>query len=90
MAVDVQYYTINSVAPTLIAHATFNPMHVKVHNHEHSQNNDVYIGGSAVTTLLGFHIPSTETEQFTIGAGDIMYAICASGSAVVQVFRATL
>jgi hypothetical protein len=55
MAFDVQAFSLGTAAQ-LIAHATFNPMRVLVHNHEHSNNHDIYIGGSAVTVETGLHV----------------------------------
>jgi hypothetical protein len=90
MAIDIQQYALNATTPTLIAHATFNPMRVLVHNHEHANNRDVYVGGSAVTTSNGFHILPTETIEFFIAAGDILYAIASHANVDVCVARSVM
>ena len=89
MAFDVQAFSLGTAAQ-LIAHATFNPMRVLVHNHEHSSNNDIYIGGSAVTVSTGLHVPETETLEIFIAAGDLLWA-CANTSGVeCRVLRTVL
>jgi hypothetical protein len=89
MAFDVQAFSLGTAAQ-LIAHATFNPMRFLVHNHEHSSNNDIYIGGSAVTVSTGLHVPETETLEIFIAAGDLLWA-CANTSGVeCRVLRTVL
>lgn len=89
MAFDVQAYSLGT-APTLIAHATFNPMRVLVHNHEHASNNDIYIGGSAVTVDTGLHILETDTVEIYIAAGDMLWACANTNNVECRVFRAVL
>jgi hypothetical protein len=60
------------------------PQHVCIHNHEHSQNVEVYIGGSDVSLTNGIHAQSTLTSQITIGPDDELYAI-ADGNAEIHV-----
>jgi hypothetical protein len=89
MAFDVQAFSLGTAA-SLIAHATFNPMRVLVHNHEHSSNNDIYIGGSAVTVSTGLHVPETETLEIFIAAGDMLWACANTSNVECRVFRAVL
>ena len=89
MAFTTEAFALNST-PTLIAHATFNPMRVLVHNHEHSQNHDVYIGGSAVSESNGLHIPETETVEIYLAAGDLLWAVGTHSPTACRVFRAIL
>jgi hypothetical protein len=89
MAFDVQAFSLGTAAQ-LIAHATFNPMRVLVHNHEHANNHDVYIGGSAVTASTGLHVPETETVEVFIAAGDLLWACANTSNVECRVFRAIL
>lgn len=58
-----------------IASADTNPQHVCIHNHEHSSNANVYIGGVDVTVGNGIHAQPTLTSQITIGPGDDLWAV---------------
>jgi len=89
MSFDVQAFSLGT-APTLIAHATFNPMRVLVHNHEHTNNHDIYLGGSAVTVSTGLHVLETETLEIFIAAGDLLYACANTSNVECQVFRTVL
>jgi hypothetical protein len=48
---------------------------VIVHNHEHSQNREIFIGNSGVTITNGLHARSTETLYVNIGPGDDLWAV---------------
>lgn len=89
MSFDVQAFSLGT-APTLIAHATFNPMRVLVHNHEHANNHDIYLGGSAVTVSTGLHVLETETLEIFIAAGDLLYACANTSNVECRVFRTVL
>jgi hypothetical protein len=58
---------------------------VIVHDHDHSGNNDVFIGNSTVTTTTGLHVPKTETIQLDIPAGDDLWAIASGNSVALHV-----
>jgi hypothetical protein len=89
MSFDVQAFSLGT-APTLIAHATFNPMRVLVHNHEHASNNDIYLGGSAVTESTGLHLLESDTVEIFIAAGDLLYACANTDGVACRVFRTVL
>jgi hypothetical protein len=55
---------------------------VTVHNN--SSNQQVYVGGSNVTTSNGFHIDGKEEHMFTLHPGDALYAV-SSGSDTVSI-----
>jgi len=59
--------------------------HVCIHNHEHSSNSTIYIGGSDVTTSNGIHAQATLTSQITIGPGDSLWAISDTANVDIQV-----
>jgi hypothetical protein len=89
MAFTTEAFALNST-PTLIAHATFNPMRVLVHNHEHANNRDIYIGGSAVSESNGFHVLETQTVEIYLAAGDLLWAVGTHNPTACRVFRAVL
>jgi hypothetical protein len=89
MSFDVQAFSLGT-APTLIAHATFNPMRVLVHNHEHANNHDIYLGGSAVTVSTGLHLLETDTVEIYLAAGDLLYACANTSNVECRVFRTVL
>jgi hypothetical protein len=51
------------------------PQHVCIHNHEHSSNSVVVIGGNDVNMTNGIHAQATLTSQVTIGPGDSLHAM---------------
>ena len=59
--------------------------HVCIHNHEHSQNSEIYIGNATVTTSTGIHAVATQTSMITIGPGDDLWAISDTDGVEMQV-----
>lgn len=84
MPIVTSHFNLTANVRQRIVNAMGLPQHVCIHNHEHSQNVTVYIGGSDVTTANGIHAQSTLTSQITIGPDDELYAI-ADGSAEIHV-----
>jgi hypothetical protein len=64
---------------------SINPQHVCIHNHEHSQNREIFIGNASVTTSTGIHAVATQTSMITIEPGDELYAITNNTSAELHV-----
>lgn len=89
MAFTTEAFNLNST-PQLIAHATFNPMRVLVHNHEHAQNHDIYLGGSAVSEATGLHVLETDTVEIYLAAGDLLWAVGTHNPTACRVFRTVL
>jgi hypothetical protein len=78
MAIITRQYSLGT-ATVLIVPRDDNPQVALLHNHEHNNNHEIFVGASTVTTTTGIHIPATETLQVTIPAGDELYA-CADGA----------
>lgn len=78
MAITTTNFSIGTAA-VLIVPRDDNSQQVVLHNHEHQNNHEIFIGNSSVTTTTGMHVPATETIQLTIAPGDELYA-CADGS----------
>jgi hypothetical protein len=74
MAIIAQNLSIGTVAQRIISRDD-NPQHVILHNHEHANNHEIYVGLSNVTTTTGLHIRHTETIQIVIAPGDELWAI---------------
>lgn len=70
-----------------IASPDDNPQLVIVHDHDHTSNDDVFLGGPDVTIANGLHLPKTETIEITIDAGDSLYAVADNGSVEVHVLQ---
>ena len=74
MSIYTAHYTVG-LDRVKIVEADTNPQHVCIHNHEHSSNANVYIGGFDVTVNNGIHAQPTLTSQITIGPGDDLWAV---------------
>ena len=83
MAFDIQAFSLGT-APTLIAHATFNPMRVLIHTHEHSSNNDIYIGGADVTISNGYRLDKLEALNLIVTATDLLYGVSGKTGHVIS------
>ena len=60
---------------TLVVGASVSVQHVCIHNHEHSQNKEIFIGGADVTVDNGMHAVATATGTVQLMPGDELYAI---------------
>lgn len=84
MPIATSHFNLTNGVRQRIVNALGMAQHVCIHNHEHSNNVNVYIGGSDVTTSNGIHAQSTLTSQITIGPDDELYAV-ADGNAELHV-----
>ena len=73
----VQTYGYNLVANvrTLVVPPSTGVQHICIHNHEHNQNHEIYVGGPDVTLANGMHAVATETGQVQLLPMDELYAI---------------
>jgi hypothetical protein len=76
----VQTYGYNLVANVrrLVVPPSTGVQHVCIHNHEHSQNREIFIGGSDVTLENGMHAVATQTSVIQLLPMDELYAIADS------------
>jgi hypothetical protein len=76
----VQTYGYNLVANvrTLVVPPSTGVQHVCIHNHEHSQNREIFIGGPDVTLANGMHAVATQTSVIQLLPMDELYAIADS------------
>jgi hypothetical protein len=75
MTVLTYAYDLVPNVRTLVVPASVSVQHVCIHNHEHSQNREIFIGGPDVTLANGMHAVSTQTGQVQLLPGDELFAI---------------
>jgi hypothetical protein len=75
MTVQTYGYDLVANVRTLVVPASVSVQHVCIHNHEHSQNREIFIGGSDVTLANGMHAVATQTGVVQLLPGDELYAI---------------
>jgi hypothetical protein len=75
MAVKTFAYDLAANVRTLVVGASVGVQHICIHNHEHSQNREIFVGGPDVTLANGMHAVATETGVLQLLPGDELYAI---------------
>jgi len=80
MAVETYGYDLAQGVRTLIVGASTSVQHICIHNHEHSQNHEIYVGGPNVTLANGMHAVATQTGTLQLLPGDELYAIANQAS----------
>jgi hypothetical protein len=75
MTVKTYGYDLVQNVRTLVVPASVSVQHVSIHNHEHNQNHEIFIGGSDVTLTNGMHAVATATGQVQLMPGDELFAI---------------
>ena len=78
MPVRTYAYDLVANVRTLVVPPQTVPQEVCIHNHEHSQNREVFLGNSGVTLANGMHAVATQTSIITLGPNDDLYAIADS------------
>jgi hypothetical protein len=80
MAIKTYSYDLLEGVRTLVVPASVSVQHVCIHNHEHNQNHEIYVGGSDVTLANGMHSVATSTGVLQILPGDELFAIANQAS----------
>jgi len=80
MAVKTYGYDLVANVRTLVVPASVGVQHVCIHNHEHNQNHEIFVGGPDVTLTNGMHARSTETSIIQLLPMDELYAIANQNS----------
>jgi hypothetical protein len=75
MPIQTFGYDLVQNVRTLVVGASTSVQHVCIHNHEHSQNKEIFIGGPDVTVANGMHAVATQTSVVQLMPGDELYAI---------------
>ena len=75
MAVHTYGFDLVQNVRTLVVGASASVQHVCIHNHDHNQNKEIFIGGADVTVDNGMHAVATATGTVQLMPGDELYAI---------------
>ena len=75
MPVQTYSYNLAQGVRTLVVPPNVEPQEVCIHNHEHAQSKEIFLGNASVTTSNGMHAVSTQTSIITLPPGDELYAI---------------
>ena len=75
MPVFTYAYDLVENVRQLVVPARTMSQEVCIHNHEHNQNDAIYLGNSGVTLENGMHAVATQTSIITLGPSDDLYAI---------------
>ena len=89
MPLTQTHYTLGTAIATKVCAADRQPQTIWVHNAEHAQSDEVFIGNSGVTTANGMHIHSDETLRIELDPGTDLWAISDSDGSVLHVMRIT-
>jgi hypothetical protein len=77
MAIKTFGFDLVQNVRTLVVGASNSVQHVCIHNHDHNQNKEIFIGGADVTITNGIHAVATQTGTVQLLPGDELYAITA-------------
>ena len=80
MPVKTYAYDLVANVRTLVVPAQTVSQEVCIHNHEHNQNHEIFLGNSGVTLANGMHAVATQTSIITLGPNDDLYAITDTAS----------
>jgi hypothetical protein len=80
LTVKTYGYDLVANVRTLVVPASVGVQHICIHNHEHNQNHEIYIGGPDVTLTNGMHAVATETGTLQLLPMDELYAIANQNS----------
>jgi hypothetical protein len=80
MTVQTFGYDLEADVRTLIVGASVSVQHICIHNHEHNQNHEIFVGGPDVTLTNGMHAVATQTGTLQLLPGDELFAIANQAS----------
>ena len=78
MTVKTYGYDLVANVRRLVVPPSTSVQHVCIHNHEHNQNREIFIGGPDVTLTNGMHAVATQTSVIQLLPMDELYAIADS------------
>lgn len=85
MAVSTYSFDLAQNVRTLVVGASTGVQHICVHNHEHNQNHEIFIGGADVTVDNGMHAVATQTGQIQLLPGDELFAVTAQAGVNLRI-----
>lgn len=78
MPVKTFGYNLVSGVRVQVVPPSVEPQEVCIHNHEHNQNREIFLGNQTVTLDNGMHAVATQTSIITLPPGDGLWAIADS------------
>lgn len=87
MPITTAHYTLGTATAVKVCEADSIPQTVWVHNAEHAQSDEVYIGNAGVTVNNGLHIHSDETLEIVLDPGSDLWAISDTAGSILQIMR---
>jgi hypothetical protein len=85
MTVQTYGYDLVPNVRTLVVGASVSVQHVCIHNHEHNQNHEIFVGGPDVTLTNGMHAVATSTGVLQLLPGDELFAITAQNNVNLRI-----
>lgn len=90
MPVQTYGYNLVQNVRTLVVPPAVEPQEVTIHNHDHSQNVQIFYGNETVTVNNGMHAVATTTSIITLQPNDALYAITSNnGGANLRIMVVT-
>jgi dUTPase len=80
MAIKTFQYALAQDVRQLIAPPSVQPQEVHIHNHEHSQGRNLYIGDETVTVTTGHHVLAETDIVIYLQPGQYLYGITPDGA----------
>lgn len=84
MTFRTQQYSIGTAAEAI---ATASAKNIHEISMELGANKNIWVGGSAVTSITGFEIIKGGVTTLKIGNGDVLYAISDAADTVLDVYE---
>jgi len=81
------HFTIPEDTRVAIASADNMPQRVIIHEADHSESTEVYLGNETVTASTGLHLHAAQTIELVLRPGDKLYAYSSQGAPVVHVLQ---
>ncbi len=75
MAIKSFQYDLEQNVRQVICPPSIHPQEVHVHNHEHGQRKDLYVGGPNVTADNGHHVLAESDMRIVLHPGQSLYGV---------------
>lgn len=82
-------FTLGTGSATRIVAPSVEPQHVWIHEADHSESTEAYLGNSSVTASNGMHLHPAQTIEMILNPNDSLYAISGQGAPIIHVLRVT-
>lgn len=89
MPIHQARFTLGLGTATRIVAPNVEPQHVWIHEADHSESTEAYLGNSSVTANTGLHLHAAATIEMVVNPNDSLYAISGQGAPIIHVLRVT-